>query len=75
MEDLEDAANGDDQPPASAVGKFDQDQSRKRLHFNDQENGEDLPDNDDEEEEDDIDREDHGGYTSDPEIGTAKRSY
>ena len=79
MEDLEEATNGDDQPPASAandLAKFDKDQSRKRLHFNDEEDGEGLLDDDEEEEEDDdeIDRQDHG-YTSDPEIGTAKRSY
>jgi hypothetical protein len=43
MEDLEDAANGDDQPPAAGgndLPKFDEHQSRKRLQFEDDE-GED----------------------------------
>ncbi len=73
MEDLEEAANGDDQPPAISsndVGKYDQDHhSRKRLKFDD-EAGDDDDEEEEEEDDDDIDRE-GAGYASDPEIGTA----
>lgn len=75
MEDLEDAANGDDQPPASAandVPKYDQ---GRRLKFeDDEEDDHGILDDDEDMEDDDIERE-GAGYASDPELGTAKRSY
>ena len=76
MEDLEEAANGDDQPPTTSndVGKYDQNhQSRKKLKFDD-EVDDGLDESEEEDDDDDIDRE-GAGYASDPEIGTAQRTY
>lgn len=79
MEDLEDAANGADDQPVQDVQKYDEvDKGRKKLKFEDEDDEEGISDEedmeDDDEDDEDIERE-GAGYTSDPELGTAKRTY